>query len=121
MEKTSASQPQFLGADQDFSRSSDPDGNQTAYSDVFTGMESNWMAEGNCNDQPPGVFFPSDGVGVEVAKKICATCPCKDVCLEYALANRIDHGVWGGTSERQRRRILKARRAAAHAPAAVTA
>ncbi len=76
-------------------------------------MESNWMAVGNCASEPPALFFPSDGVGVELAKKVCEGCPSKDPCLEYALANRIDHGVWGGTSERQRRRILKARRAAA--------
>lgn len=68
------------------------------------------MAEGNCNNYPPAVFFPSDGVGVEVAKKICDTCPVQAACLEYALDARIDHGVWGGASERQRRRILKARR-----------
>jgi WhiB family redox-sensing transcriptional regulator len=49
-------------------------------------------------------------VGVEVAKRICSDCPVQVRCLEYALENRIDHGVWGGTSERQRRRILKARR-----------
>lgn len=73
-------------------------------------MEPNWMARGLCATQPPEVFFPSDGVGVEVAKRICAKCPVVDGCLEYALTNRIDHGVWGGTSERQRRRILKARR-----------
>lgn len=71
------------------------------------------MAEGNCSNHPPAVFFPSDGVGVELAKKICTTCPVQQPCLEHALANRIDHGVWGGTSERQRRRILKARRALA--------
>ena len=75
-------------------------------------MESNWMAIGNCNNKPAELFFPSDGVGVEVAKKVCADCPSQDPCLEYALANRIDHGVWGGTSERQRRRILKARKLA---------
>ena len=84
-----------------------------AYYDVLFDMESNWMADGSCNEHPPSLFFPSDGVGVEVAKKICAACPSKEPCLEYALANRIDHGVWGGTSERQRRRILKARRTAA--------
>ena len=71
------------------------------------------MAVGNCASEPPDLFFPSDGVGVEVAKKVCEDCPSKELCLDYALANRIDHGVWGGTSERQRRRILKARRAAA--------
>ena len=73
-------------------------------------MDNSWMSEGNCNYHPPAVFFPSDGVGVEVAKKICATCPVKDACLEYALDQRVDHGVWGGASERQRRRILKNRR-----------
>ena len=74
-------------------------------------MDTDWMMSGNCANHPPEVFFPSDGVGVEVAKKICATCPQKEPCLEYALHNRIDHGVWGGASERQRRRLLKARRA----------
>lgn len=72
--------------------------------------ETSWMAQGNCRHEPPERFFPSDGVGVELAKQICATCPVAEPCLEYALENRIDHGVWGGTSERQRRRILKARR-----------
>ncbi len=69
------------------------------------------MAEGNCNNHPPATFFPSDGVGVEIAKKICATCPVRERCLDYALDARIDHGVWGGASERQRRRLLKERRA----------
>ena len=46
----------------------------------------------------------------EIAKRICADCPVKEPCLEYALEQRIDHGVWGGTSERQRRRILKKRK-----------
>ncbi|MEO5838106.1 MAG: WhiB family transcriptional regulator [Acidimicrobiales bacterium] len=73
-------------------------------------MDTNWMAEGNCAQQKPTVFFPSDGVGVEVARRICATCPVKEPCLEYALEQRIDHGVWGGCSERERRRILKRRR-----------
>ncbi len=72
--------------------------------------ETHWMADGHCRWEPPATFFPSDGVGVEVAKRICETCPVKSPCLEYALTQRIDHGVWGATSERQRRRILKARR-----------
>jgi WhiB family transcriptional regulator, redox-sensing transcriptional regulator len=76
-------------------------------------MDTEWMAGGNCASEPPSRFFPSDGVGVEVARRICATCPVKEQCLEHALTNRIDHGVWGGASERERRRILKRRRAAA--------
>ena len=78
-------------------------------------MEQNaWMARGACRNYEPSVFFPSDGVGVDRARKICATCNVTEDCLEYALLNRIDHGVWGGASERERRRILKRRRLSVH-------
>ena len=78
-------------------------------------MEQNaWMAKGACRNYEPSVFFPSDGVGVDRARKICATCNVTEDCLEYALLNRIDHGVWGGASERERRRILKRRRLSVH-------
>ncbi len=73
-------------------------------------MDTEWMTAGKCQDMPPSVFFPNDGVGVEVARRICADCPVKTACLEYALLNRIDHGVWGGASERERRRIARRRR-----------
>jgi WhiB family redox-sensing transcriptional regulator len=72
-----------------------------------------WMRDGNCRAYPASVFFPSDGAGVEVARRICEDCPVKDRCLEYALEEHIDHGVWGGCSERERRRIAKRRRTAA--------
>ena len=72
--------------------------------------EQTWMADGSCRHYPPAAFFPSDGVGVDAARKICAECPVEAECLEYALVQRIDHGVWGGCSERERRRILKRRR-----------
>jgi len=84
-------------------------------------METEWMAHGSCRFVPPATFFPSDGVGVEHAKQICATCPVVERCLEYALEQRIDHGVWGGTSERQRRRILKKRRSGRTTVTAVAA
>ena len=80
-------------------------------------METAWMARGNCAKTRPGIFFPSDGVGVEVAKKICVGCRVTESCLDYALEHRIDHGVWGGSSERQRRRILRQRRELAAAAA----
>jgi WhiB family redox-sensing transcriptional regulator len=73
-------------------------------------MDSDWMGEGRCRDMDPAVFFPSDGIGVQAAQRICSECPVQGPCLEYALANRVDHGVWGGTSERERRRILRRRR-----------
>ena len=73
-------------------------------------MDTVWMSEGKCRDLPPETFFPSDGVGVEIARRICADCPVKAPCLEYAMENHIDHGVWGGTSERERRRLARQRR-----------
>jgi WhiB family redox-sensing transcriptional regulator len=76
-------------------------------------MDTSWMTESKCRELPPQTFFPSDGVGVEIARRICADCPVKGPCLEYALYNRIEHGVWGGASERERRRIARRRRVTA--------
>jgi WhiB family redox-sensing transcriptional regulator len=75
-------------------------------------VDSTWMAAGKCRDLPPAMFFPSDGVGVEMARRVCAECPVKDACLEYALGHHIEHGVWGGASERARRRLAHGRRGA---------
>ena len=83
-------------------------------------MDTPWMQDGNCREHPPEVFFPSDGVGVITARRICSTCPVQDTCLEYALEHRIDHGVWGGASERERRRMLKRRRHAVEAATSAT-
>ena len=80
-------------------------------------MDTQWMRRGRCKDMDPAIFFPNDGVGVQVAQRICAECPVRAECLDYALDNRVDHGVWGGASERERRRLLRQRRlahAAAH-------
>lgn len=76
-------------------------------------MDSDWMRRGRCRDMDPTVFFPNDGVGVQAAQRICAECTVQAECLEYALVNRVDHGVWGGASERERRRLLRKRRPAA--------
>ncbi len=69
-----------------------------------------WMFRARCRGINPAEFFPSDGTGVETAQRVCAACPVTAECLEYALLNRIEHGVWGGASERERRRILRRRR-----------
>jgi WhiB family redox-sensing transcriptional regulator len=76
-----------------------------------------WMFYARCRGVDPAEFFPSDGTGVEVAQHVCADCSVRSECLEYALLHRIEHGVWGGASERERRRILRRRRDAAETPA----
>jgi WhiB family transcriptional regulator, redox-sensing transcriptional regulator len=82
-----------------------------------TSDEYAWMLHARCRGANPAEFFPSDGLGVEIAQRICAGCPVRVECLEYALVHRIEHGVWGGASERERRRILRRRRDLAPAPA----
>ena len=81
-------------------------------------MDLAWMRWAACRDLEPAKFFPSDGRGVEEAQAVCRECPARAACLEYALAARIEHGVWGGTSERERVRIRR-RRAKAQSAAVV--
>jgi WhiB family redox-sensing transcriptional regulator len=69
-----------------------------------------WVVYAKCTDIPRTTFFPHDRVGIMVAKRVCASCPVRGQCLEYALENRIAHGVWGGASEQERRRMLRHRR-----------
>ena len=68
-----------------------------------TGTE--WMARGLCRAFDRDVFFPRDGHGVSVALKICRGCPVRTQCLAYALDQHIEYGIWGATSERERRRL----------------
>lgn len=73
-----------------------------------------WMPLGLCAPRPeqrhsPLLWFPNNGAGVAAAQRVCLDCPVQIECLEYALERRIDHGVWGGVSERARRQILKDR------------
>jgi WhiB family transcriptional regulator, redox-sensing transcriptional regulator len=72
-------------------------------------MDTSWIASGSCRLVPAETMFPSDSAGVVVARRICAACEVKPQCLSYALANRLEHGVWGGTSSRERRRIITVR------------
>lgn len=73
-------------------------------------LATSWMLGARCRDLLPAIFFPSDGAGVEIARRYCAECPVRSECLEFALEHHIDHGVWGGASERERRRIARSRR-----------
>jgi WhiB family redox-sensing transcriptional regulator len=64
-----------------------------------------WMAEGLCAQVDPELFYPDKGGSTREAKQVCAGCPVLAECLAYALVNGERFGVWGGTSERERRRI----------------
>jgi WhiB family redox-sensing transcriptional regulator len=70
---------------------------------------SDWMIEGACRNRRDVEFFPTDGSGVQAARRVCAGCTVRAECLEFALAEGINHGVWGGTSDRERQRIRATR------------
>lgn len=68
-----------------------------------------WQDQALCAQTDPEAFFPEKGGSTAAAKRVCAACPVRAQCLEYALENREMHGIWGGVAERQRRNMLAAR------------
>jgi WhiB family redox-sensing transcriptional regulator len=74
-----------------------------------------WKAKGSCRGSDTLVFYPpsDDDALAAPAKEICAGCPVRKPCLEFALSTREKHGVWGGLTERERRRVLRQRRRSA--------
>lgn len=61
-----------------------------------------------CLDTPAEMFFPERGGSVDEAKAVCSSCRIREACLEYAIANNEQFGIWGGHTERERRRIRRA-------------
>lgn len=87
-------------------------GNKTIVdTDLIRHDESeDWKLLRECKDVDPKVFFPERGNGLAIAKEICKNCIVREDCLDYAIKENIHHGVWGGTSERERQRIVRLRR-----------
>ncbi len=78
----------------------------------------NWQDLANCLGVDPDLFFPERGASTREAKEVCRGCVVRGDCLEYALANGEKFGIWGGMSERERRRIRRQRALARLAAAA---
>jgi len=76
-------------------------------------MDSTWSTRAACHGLDPRIFFPADDDEAGTAKAVCAECVVQEPCLEYALGSREREGVWGGCTERERRRIIRRRRRAA--------
>ena len=78
---------------------------------VATGLEEpdqDWQERALCAQTDPEAFFPEKGGSTREAKRICAGCEVRAECLEYALAQDERFGIWGGLSERERRRLRRA-------------
>jgi WhiB family transcriptional regulator, redox-sensing transcriptional regulator len=70
--------------------------------------EPDWQERALCAQTDPEAFFPEKGGSTREAKRICSGCEVRAECLEYALANDERFGIWGGLSERERRRLRRA-------------
>jgi WhiB family redox-sensing transcriptional regulator len=66
-----------------------------------------WQSDSLCAQTDPEAFFPEKGGSTRDAKKICGSCEVRPQCLQYALANDERFGIWGGLSERERRKLRK--------------
>lgn len=71
--------------------------------------EESWQNYANCLGVDPDLFFPERGASTKEAKAVCRACVVREDCLEYALENSEKFGIWGGLSERERRRLRRAR------------
>jgi WhiB family redox-sensing transcriptional regulator len=69
--------------------------------------DDQWQERGLCAQTDPEAFFPEKGGSTREAKRICLGCEVRDLCLEYALAHDERFGIWGGLSERERRRLKR--------------
>ena len=69
--------------------------------------DNQWQDRALCAQTDPEAFFPEKGGSTREAKRICLGCEVKDQCLDYALAHDERFGIWGGLSERERRRLKR--------------
>lgn len=69
-----------------------------------------WRELGACKGLDPSIFYPDDDSEANDAKAVCTSCGVRVACLEYALQSREKQGVWGGATERERRRMVRQRR-----------
>ncbi len=72
-----------------------------------------WRELGACRGLEPSIFYPEDDDDAMDAKAVCGECAVRVACLEFALRAREKQGVWGGATERERRRIIRQRRRSA--------
>ncbi|HEY2285934.1 MAG TPA: WhiB family transcriptional regulator [Streptosporangiaceae bacterium] len=81
-------------------------------------QQEDWRSRGACLNADPDVFFPISVAGasatqVRTARAICAGCPVRPDCTDFALEHREISGIWGGTTDEERRKLRRARARAA--------
>jgi WhiB family redox-sensing transcriptional regulator len=84
----------------------------TSRSLTLSAAPDDWRAFSACRDTDPDLFFPVGTTGpaieqIEMAKTVCGGCDARQPCLEFALTTNQDSGIWGGTSEEERRKLRR--------------
>jgi len=95
---------------------------QISRSDRVGGARADWKAQAACRAITPDLFFPLGSTGdavdqIKAAKRVCQGCPVCHECLRFALETNQEAGVWGGTSEEERRALRRTWRAGRRLPA----
>ncbi len=80
------------------------------WTDLSDAGDAAWRLDALCAETDPEAFFPEKGGSTREAKRVCLGCSVRTECLEFALANDERFGIWGGLSERERRRVRLERR-----------
>jgi WhiB family redox-sensing transcriptional regulator len=76
-------------------------------------MNLTWRQHAACRGLDPEIFYPATDEEADLAKAVCEVCSIRQACLEFALGSRERDGVWGGATEKERRRIIRQRRRSA--------
>ena len=72
-----------------------------------------WRQKAACRGLDSEIFYPTSDDAADTAKSVCNACAVRTPCLEYALSHREHDGIWGGATEKERRRIVRQRRKSA--------
>jgi WhiB family redox-sensing transcriptional regulator len=84
----------------------------TSVSTTLADADNDWRDQSACRDTDPDLFFPVGTTGpaieqIDNAKAVCGQCDVRQPCLEFALTSNQDSGIWGGTSEEERRKLRR--------------
>jgi WhiB family redox-sensing transcriptional regulator len=100
----------FLSLVTDSSPVTEPDPSWSTPWTAPADNDESWRLSALCGETDPEAFFPEKGGSTRDAKRVCTGCDVRAECLEFALRNDERFGIWGGLSERERRRLRLARR-----------
>ncbi len=78
-----------------------------ALNDMIDLTDQDWRAHAECSGSDPDLWFAPGAIEHKLAKRVCRVCPVRRECLNYAMEAPVDHGIWGGLTERERRRYRR--------------